>query len=80
MEGIVDILRKYESVIVIEEHSERGGLGSQVKQVAWEHRAECSLDTFGLKDEFIHVYGTPADLWEAHGLNVNNILERTFGR
>ena len=52
----------------------RGGLGAQVKEVAWEHRAECALNTFGLKDEFIHVYGTPADMWEAHGLSVENIM------
>jgi transketolase len=74
--GIADLLRRFKTVVVIEEHSEHGGLGAQVKQIAWEVKAGCDLSTFGLKDEFIHVFGSQRDLWEAHGLSVDSILKQ----
>jgi len=60
-------------VAVIEEHVERGGLGAQVKQVAWDSRATCKLHTFALKDAFLHVYGSQDDIRQAHGLSVDQI-------
>ena len=77
--GIARIFNRFDTVVVIEEHSERGGLGSQVKQLAWENGARCEIHTFGLKDEFIHVFGTQLDLWHAHGLSVENISKRVLG-
>jgi transketolase C-terminal domain/subunit len=76
--GIADLLQRFKSVLVIEEHSERGGLGAQVKQIAWEIKAGCHLSAFGLKDEFIHVYGAQRDLWQSHGLSVDRIYERAI--
>ncbi|MFO0953596.1 MAG: transketolase C-terminal domain-containing protein, partial [Isosphaeraceae bacterium] len=78
--GIARILNAFEQVVVIEEHSERGGLGAQVKQVAWDCRASCDLRTYGLKDEFIHVFGTHAELLAAHGLSVGRISEDVLSR
>lgn len=72
---IARITKEFETVVVIEEHSEVGGLGAQIKQIAWEHRAKCNLHTFALKDEFIHNYGSQADLWRDHGLTVEKISE-----
>ncbi len=57
------------TVAVIEEHSCIGGLGAQLKQLAWDVRANCILKTFSLKDEFIHFYGNQRELWTAHGLD-----------
>ena len=74
-EGLAGILTRFPRVVVIEEHSERGGLGAQVKQLAWETRASCALSTFSLKDEFIHVYGSHAELLSAHGLSAERILQ-----
>lgn len=71
--GIVRILNKFEKIVVIEEHSERGGLGGAIKQLAWDCGAKCRLHTFSLKDEFIHCYGSQEDLWHAHGLSCENI-------
>jgi transketolase len=69
IEGLARILTRFETVIVVEEHSERAGLAAQVKQVAWEAGARCSLHTFSLKDEFIHAFGGHRDLLQAHGLS-----------
>ena len=79
VEGIAKLLEGYEQVIIMEEHSERGGLGAQVKQVAWERRATCDLRTFGLQDAFLHCYGSQRDIWQAHGLSAEVITQACLG-
>lgn len=79
VEGIAGIMEKFGTVAVVEEHSRHGGLGAQVKQIAWERGVDCDLLTFGLRDEFIHTFGTQLDLWRAHGLSVENICGRISG-
>lgn len=76
VEGIARILAGFETVIVIEEHSQCGGLGGNVKQIAWDSGAKCRLHTFSLKDEFIHCYSSQQDLWQMHGLSVNAMYRR----
>lgn len=80
VEGIARILRDYKTVIVIEEHAPQGGLAPQTKQIAWDVQAKCRLHTFTLKDEFIHCYGSHADLLAAHGLEKGAILAAVRGR
>lgn len=72
-DGIVSALRSHNRVIVIEEMVPHGGLGSRVKEVAWDIRADCDLRTFSLKDEFMHIYGSHEELLDAHGLSVSHI-------
>lgn len=73
-EGLIRSMREHKKVVVIEEHSQFGGLAMSAKQIAWESKASCSLQTFSLKDEFIHCYGSHADLLKAHGLATGLIL------
>ena len=42
----------------------KGGLAPRTKQIAWDTRATCRLDTFTLQDAFIHNYGSHDDLLE----------------
>lgn len=72
-EGIARVLQQFATVVVVEEHSPRGSLGGQVKEVAWESGAKCRLTTFSLQDEFIHAFGTHAYLLGRHGLSVEAI-------
>jgi transketolase len=72
-EGIAAILQSYPVVLAIEEHVEQGGLGSQVKQIAWDAQARCRLNTFSLKNSFLHAYGSHDDVRRAHGLSVDQI-------
>lgn len=74
VEGIKQALHSHTRVVVMEEHVPHGGLGSRVKEIAWDTRASCSLKTFSLKDEFIHVYGSHDELLAAHGFTVDSIL------
>lgn len=73
--GVVQVLGSFETVAVIEDHSARGGLGARVKEIAWEHAAACRVFTFGLKDEFIHVFGSQTELWAAHDLTVEAVCD-----
>lgn len=75
-EGIAAVLRQHEHVIVIEEHVPQGGLAPQAKQIAWDAQARCRLDTFTLKDEFIHCNGRHGDMLAAHGLSLAAISGR----
>jgi transketolase len=72
-EGIAGVLKRYETVGVLEEHSPQGGLGPAVKQIAWDVSATAKLRTFSLKDEFIHAYGTHEELLAVHGLTTERV-------
>jgi transketolase len=72
-DGIAAALAAHRQVVVIEEMVPRGSLAGQVKEIAWDCRATCKLDTFTLQDEFIHNYGSHNDLLAAHGLDLNTI-------
>lgn len=72
-EGIVAALNNHAHVVVIEEMVPHGSLAGQVKEVAWDCRAACRLDTFTLQDKFIHNYGSHNDLLAAHGLDLASI-------
>lgn len=77
--GIAEALARHRTVVVIEETSEQLCLGSMVKQIAWDERAGCDLRTFALRDRFIHVYGSQAELLAAHGLSAEAILAALGG-
>jgi transketolase len=67
--GIRALLAQFKTVVVLEEHAPCGGLGPQVKALAWDSGVRCKLRTYALKDEFLHVYGSHGDLLKAHGLD-----------
>ena len=71
--GVAAALQAHKQVVVIEEMVPHGGLGSRVKEVAWDSRATCRLDAFSLKAEFIHNYGSHGDLLAAHGLDLKSL-------
>jgi transketolase len=75
-ETLTDILRTYAHVVVIEECAPNGSLAMRVKELAWDTGATCRLDTFTLKDAFIHCYGSHDDILDAHGLGVSEVAAR----
>jgi transketolase len=62
-------MSRFEQIVVVEEHSVRGGLAGQVKQIAYETGSKARVHGFSLRDEFIHTFGSPQDLWSAHGIS-----------
>lgn len=78
--GITDALQKHREVIVVEETGPIGSLGGRVKALAWEANAKCRISAFGLKDQFIHCYGSHDDLLAAHGLSADFIMSHLAAR
>ena len=74
--GIAAVLASHATVLVVEEHVPHGGLGSRVKEVAWDTGARCRLECFSLQDAFIHCYGTHSELLAAHGLTAERIVNK----
>ena len=74
VEGVANACNTHGRVIVIEEMVPHGGLGSRVKEIAWDTGASCDLKTFSLMDNFIHCYGNHGELLAAHGLTKESIL------
>src|SRR5439155_250412 len=64
--GIQEMLARFPIVVVVEEHARHGGLGSRVKEIAWDSGAQCRLKPFSLRDEFIHASGSHAVLLKSH--------------
>ena len=73
---LAEILRTYAHVVVIEECAPNGSLAMRAKQLAWDAKATCRLDTFTLQDAFIHCYGSHDDILDAHGLGVADVASR----
>jgi len=78
-DGVRRVLAGHQRVAVVEEHVPHGGLGSRVKEIAWDSGAGCELRAFSLKDEFIHFYGNHAELLEKHGLDADRIARELVG-
>jgi transketolase len=76
VEGLTGILRSFKHVVVVEECAPNGSLAMRVKELAWTADASCRIDTFTLKDAFIHCYGSHDDILDAHGLGVADMAAR----
>lgn len=72
-DGVRELLHSHKRVVVVEEHAPQGGLSSQVKQIAWDTKAQCMLRVLTLQDAFIHSYGSHEDILEKHGLSTTSI-------
>lgn len=76
VDGIVNMLKTHKTVIVLEEMISKGGLSDAVRIVAFEKNTNNKIKVFTLKDEFIHKYGSHADLLDSHGLSVENVMNK----
>jgi transketolase len=75
-EGLTKILQTYSHVVVLEECAPNGSLAMRVKELAWDTDANCRIDTFTLKDAFVHCYGSHDDILDAHGLGLPELSAR----
>ena len=77
--GIKSMLGKYKKIIILEEMAPVGGLADAVRIQAWNCQAKCEINSFSLKDEFKHIYGTHQDVLHAHGLEKKIIFREVEG-
>ena len=76
LEGLKKRFKKFKFIIIIEDHSEIGGLNNIVKTAAYENFYKGKIINFSLKDEFIHCYGDQDDLLNKHGISTNKIFKK----
>jgi transketolase len=68
----------FKLILVIEDHSEIGGLSSIIKNFAFEQKYQGKIINFSLKDEFIHCYGDQDDLLSKHNISTKKITKKIF--
>ncbi len=74
--ALVEILRYFQHVVVIEECAPNGSLAMQVQALASISGGTARIDAFTLQDAFIHCYGSHDDILDAHGLKTTDICSR----
>ncbi|MBX7136855.1 MAG: hypothetical protein K1X83_02640 [Oligoflexia bacterium] len=72
---VLDSAKKTRRVLVLEEHSQFGGLGDEVLRCTREI-SELKYDTIAIKAEFIRGYGSYAELCAIVGLTPQNICAK----
>lgn len=79
IERVDQILATYGTVVVLEEHVHRGGLGMQVQARAQELGAATHITSLHLADTFLHTYGSKDDLLAAHGITLDSVTAAITG-
>lgn len=72
--GIEKIFKKFKNILILEDHSEIGGLQTIVKENAFEKKYSGKIIFKSLKDKFIHNYGKQEDLLNSHDISVKKII------
>tara|TARA_Y100000768_G_C23958923_1_gene674244 strand:+ start:861 stop:1784 length:924 start_codon:yes stop_codon:yes gene_type:complete len=69
------ILKKYKSIVTLEDISEINGLASIFQQNAFKNNYKGKLVSFNLKDKNLKNYGSQDDLLRSHGITEKKILK-----
>lgn len=78
--GIVEILSAHRLVVIIEEHVPHGGLGSRIKEIAFDSSYSGEILHFSLDDDFKHFYGSYEQLLKLNGLDLSVIQRKVEDR
>lgn len=68
------IMKKYNKILVLEDHSKIGGLSEIILAEGYKNKYKGKIISFSLKDQFINCYGSQSDLQEKHGISVKKII------
>jgi len=72
-ERVASILQEYPKVVILEESTGFGSLGTEVKEIAWNLQAKCEIHSIHLQDKFIKCYGTKEQLMAAHDVHLERV-------
>lgn len=73
--GIRQMLETYDRIVVIEEHVFQGGLGQSIREMAFRENAVKQVSCIHLQSEFIHHYGSHAEILEKHGVTLEHVIK-----
>lgn len=76
---VIDAVKNCKLVVVIEEHSEYGGLGSVIAEITSEYFPKRMLRV-GIRDKFSKACGDYQYILSEHGLDLQSIQKRIFDR
>jgi transketolase len=74
--AIKEILTKYESVFVAEEHFEDGGLGTVLSDFAMKNKIDTNIEKIGIENHYIHKIGSCNYLRTEFGIDADSIIKR----
>ncbi len=78
---LVNYLDKYENIVVIEEHLEKGGLGSRVKSTLFDNGINKNFHHFHLGEGYPSIYGRQEEIFAQLGLTperMGTIIKERF--
>lgn len=70
---VISIAQRHETIVVLEEHSIYGGLGSAIAEITSEHHP-IKVRRIGIQDRFSQFCGSYQYLMEEHRLNLNHAM------
>lgn len=75
-EQILEIAKKYNYIITVEEHQITGGLGSIIAEIIAENNMNTKIIRLGLNDEFTSVVGNQEYLREIYKIDYKTIIRK----
>jgi len=75
--SILQVCKESKAVLVVEEHSLYGGLGSAVSEIIAENNCSIKFSQMGFSN-FVQGYGTHAELKKNNGLGIEDIVENVI--
>lgn len=75
-EEIKTILNKYETIYIVEEHFEEGGLGTILSDFAMKNKIYTEIKKIAIKNHFIHKIGSCSYLRKDLKIDANSIIEK----
>lgn len=75
-EKLYESFKSFERIIVLEEHSVFGGLGSALAEIFASKSTGPTIHTIGIKDRFSELCGTYDFLMKEHGLDMQTIKSK----
>jgi transketolase len=80
IENFIQTLKKYQSVITIEEHSVRGGLGEIIANIIAENHLNIKFIKFGIREYFTRGCGSYDYALKYHHLDFHSIESELFAK
>ena len=75
-EEVTNILEKYDTIYVVEEHYKDGGLGSILSDFAVENKIKIDIEKIGIKNHYIHKIGNCNFLRKDLSIDAKSIVKR----
>tara|TARA_B100002051_G_C16710295_1_gene626232 strand:+ start:978 stop:1886 length:909 start_codon:yes stop_codon:yes gene_type:complete len=69
-------LKNFKNIIVIEEHTKHGGLGSVISEIKSDHNLKFNLQRFGIKDENLYTYNSREKIYKTNKIDKNSIKKK----